>query len=159
MGRYCQRRGRCKTFLYDQLTMLAALAKAHNELNKVVNLAYRQKLFTIEANRMEFLFELYEKYTADLFYNEKTKKEKIMIHISNVKTKSETLTYWRNPTKAEIRFGHGATHYRDFEFEKCFDEDGYQKLKVKACDDNLVYYYSGLEYYSTSNAKQKLINI
>jgi ABC-type oligopeptide transport system substrate-binding subunit len=28
-----------------------------------------------EANRMEFLFELYEKYTVDLFTKEKTKKK------------------------------------------------------------------------------------
>jgi hypothetical protein len=60
--------------LYDPLTMPPALVKAHNELDKAVDLAYRSQAFTSEANRMEFLFELYEKYTADLFTKEKPKK-------------------------------------------------------------------------------------
>lgn len=62
--------------LYDPLTMPPALAKAHNELDKAVDLAYRPQTFTSEANRMEFLFGLYEKYTADLFTKEKPKKTK-----------------------------------------------------------------------------------
>lgn len=62
--------------LYDPLTMPPALVKAHNELDKAVDLAYRPQLFTSEANRMEFLFELYEKYTADLFTKETVKKAK-----------------------------------------------------------------------------------
>jgi type I restriction-modification system DNA methylase subunit len=62
--------------LYDPLTMPPSLVKAHNELDKVVDSAYRQQAFTSEANRMEFLFELYEKYTADLFTKEKVKKSK-----------------------------------------------------------------------------------
>jgi hypothetical protein len=35
--------------------------------------AYRTQPFTSEANRMVFLFELYEKYTADLFTKKKGK--------------------------------------------------------------------------------------
>ena len=62
--------------LYDPLTMPPALVKAHNELDKAVDLAYRPQAFTSEANRMEFLFGLYEKYTADLFTKEKPKKTK-----------------------------------------------------------------------------------
>jgi len=62
--------------LYDPLTMPPVLIKAHNELDKAVDLAYRPQPFTSEANRMVFLFELYEKYTADLFTKEKTKKTK-----------------------------------------------------------------------------------
>ncbi len=62
--------------LYAPLTMPPALVKAHNELDKAVDLAYRSQPFTSEANRMEFLFELYEKYTADLFTKEKAKKPK-----------------------------------------------------------------------------------
>ncbi len=60
--------------LYDPLTMPPALVKAHNELDKAVDLAYRSQPFTSEANRMVFLFELYEKYTADLFTKTKSKK-------------------------------------------------------------------------------------
>jgi type I restriction-modification system DNA methylase subunit len=62
--------------LYDPLTMPPILVKAHNELDKAVDLAYRPQPFTSEANRMVFLFELYEKYTADLFTKEKVKKGK-----------------------------------------------------------------------------------
>ena len=56
--------------------MPPALTKAHNELDKVVDSAYRTAPFTSEANRMVYLFELYEKYTADLFTKEKPKKKK-----------------------------------------------------------------------------------
>jgi type I restriction-modification system DNA methylase subunit len=61
--------------LYDPLTMPPALVKAHNELDKAVDLAYRPQSFVSEANRMEFLFALYEKYTADLFTGVKAKKK------------------------------------------------------------------------------------
>ncbi len=62
--------------LYDPLTMPPVLVKAHNELDKAVDLAYRPQAFTSEASRMVFLFELYEKYTADLFTKEKPIKPK-----------------------------------------------------------------------------------
>ncbi|HQO08885.1 MAG TPA: hypothetical protein PLP37_02135 [Clostridiales bacterium] len=62
--------------LYDPLSMPPELVKAHNELDKSVDLAYRSHPFVSEANRMEFLFELYEKYTADLFTKEKEKTKK-----------------------------------------------------------------------------------
>ena len=62
--------------LYNPLTMPPALVKAHNELDKAVDAAYSKQNFTSEAKRMEFLFELYEKYTADLLKKEKPKKTK-----------------------------------------------------------------------------------
>ena len=62
--------------LYNPLTMPPALVKAHNKLDKAVDAAYSKQSFTSEAKRMEFLFELYEKYTADLFAKEKPKKTK-----------------------------------------------------------------------------------
>jgi hypothetical protein len=61
--------------LYDPLTMPPSLVKAHNELDKAVDLAYRPQAFTSEANRMVFLFELYEKYTANLFTEPKKKRK------------------------------------------------------------------------------------
>ena len=60
--------------LYDPLTMPPSLVKAHNELDKTVDLVYRPQPFTSEAKRMEFLFELYEKYTSGLFAEEKKKR-------------------------------------------------------------------------------------
>ncbi len=62
--------------LYDPLTMPAPLFKTHQELDKAVDLAYRSQPFPTEPKRMEFLFDLYEKYTADLFSNSKTEKGK-----------------------------------------------------------------------------------
>jgi hypothetical protein len=62
--------------LYDPLTMPPALVKAHNALDRAVDLAYRPQPFSSEAQRMEFLFALYEQYTADLFTREKPKKGK-----------------------------------------------------------------------------------
>ena len=62
--------------LYDQFAMPPSLTKAHNELDKAVDSAYRTAPFISEANRMVYLFELYEKYTADLFTKEKPKKKK-----------------------------------------------------------------------------------
>ncbi|WP_293871946.1 DNA methyltransferase [Flavobacterium sp.] len=62
--------------LYNPLTMPPTLIKVHNELDKAVDSAYRTAPFTNEANRMVYLFELYEKFTADLFTKEKPKKKK-----------------------------------------------------------------------------------
>jgi hypothetical protein len=62
--------------LYDPLTMPSTLVKAHNELDKAVDATYRQQPFASDTKRIEFLFELYEKYTADLFTVKKTKKNK-----------------------------------------------------------------------------------
>jgi len=70
--------------LYNLLTMPPALVKAHNELDKAVDLAYRSQPFTSEAKRMEFLFELYEKYTADMFTMRKQKKVKEKIIVNRV---------------------------------------------------------------------------
>ena len=52
--------------LYDPLSMPVNLQKAHNELDKAVDHAYRPQPFTSEAKRLEFLFELYERYVGKL---------------------------------------------------------------------------------------------
>ncbi len=57
--------------------------------------------------------------------------------------KYEVLTYHRNPTKAEIKFGHGATHYVDFDVELCCIE--YRGKFYPR--DILVSPYDGLRYY------------
>jgi hypothetical protein len=62
--------------LYNPLTMPHALVKAHNELDKAVDLAYRPQPFINETKRIEYLFELYDKYTAGLFPAEKKKGKK-----------------------------------------------------------------------------------
>jgi len=62
--------------LYDPLTMLPALVKAHQELDKAVGLCYRPQPFPNETKRIEFLFELYEKYTMPLLTEYKSKKKR-----------------------------------------------------------------------------------
>lgn len=62
--------------LYDPLTMPPALVKAHQELDKAVDLCYRPQPFPNETKRIEFLFELYEKYTKPLLAEKKSKKKK-----------------------------------------------------------------------------------
>jgi hypothetical protein len=52
--------------LYDPLTMPPKLVKAHQELDKAVDLCYRPQPFPNERARIEYLFELYEEYTAPL---------------------------------------------------------------------------------------------
>lgn len=60
--------------LYDPLTMPPVLVKAHQELDKAVDLSYRPQPFPNDAKRMEFLFDLYEKYTGSLFPVKKVKR-------------------------------------------------------------------------------------
>ena len=69
--------------LYDPLTMPPILLKAHQELDKAVDLAYRPQPFPSEAKRMEFLFELYEKYTAGLFVEARNKRTEKQIRKLN----------------------------------------------------------------------------
>jgi len=52
--------------LYDPLTMPQPLQKAHTELDKAVDTAYRPQAFATEAKRLEYLFELYEKKIEEL---------------------------------------------------------------------------------------------
>ena len=59
--------------LYDPNTMPPALVKAHQNLDKTVDLCYRPQPFINENKRIEYLFELYDKYTAGLFMREKKK--------------------------------------------------------------------------------------
>ena len=62
--------------LYDPVSMPQKLLKAHQELDKLVDKLYRDKPFRSEPERIEFLFELYDKYTAGMFPAEKKKRGK-----------------------------------------------------------------------------------
>ena len=50
--------------LYDPLTMPPNLVKAHQALDTTVDAAYGKKGFKNDAERVAFLFELYQKYTS-----------------------------------------------------------------------------------------------
>lgn len=62
--------------LYDPLTMPPDLARAHQDLDKFVDTCYRAQPFETEMHRIEFLFDLYKKYTQPLFGSEKKIKKK-----------------------------------------------------------------------------------
>lgn len=62
--------------LYDPSAMPPDLVKAHQALDKAVDLCYRSQVFTSELNRIEFLFGLYEQYTAPMFGGGEKKKAK-----------------------------------------------------------------------------------
>jgi hypothetical protein len=62
--------------LYDPLTMPPDLVKAHQQLDRAVDLCYRPQAFTSERSRIEYLFELYEQYTAPLLAGESKKKKR-----------------------------------------------------------------------------------
>lgn len=60
--------------LYDPLTMPPMLVKAHQELDKAVDLCYRPQAFTSETARIEYLFDLYSEYTSGMFGGKKGKR-------------------------------------------------------------------------------------
>ena len=62
--------------LYDPLTMPPALVKAHQALDKAVDLCYRPQAFTNETARIEYLFNLYQQYTEPLLKEANKKKKR-----------------------------------------------------------------------------------
>ncbi len=62
--------------LYDPLAMPPALAKAHAELDRAVDLCYRPEKFESDRQRVEFLFNLYEQITMPLAMTPKAKPRK-----------------------------------------------------------------------------------
>jgi hypothetical protein len=60
--------------LYDPNTMPPELVKAHQQLDKAVDLCYRPQPFINETKRIEFLFELYDKITSGMFGKGKKKE-------------------------------------------------------------------------------------
>jgi hypothetical protein len=62
--------------LYDPNTMPPELVKAHQALDKAVDLCYRPQPFINETKRIEFLFELYDKLTSGMFGGKKKKGDR-----------------------------------------------------------------------------------
>lgn len=70
-----QAKGNTLADLYDPNTMPASLHKAHEALDKAVDKCYRDAAFSTDAKRIEYLFDLYEQYTAGLFATVKKPKK------------------------------------------------------------------------------------
>lgn len=62
--------------LYHPDTMPPALSKAHDALDRAVDSAYGRKSLASDAQRVAFLFELYQKYTSLLPGDSKPKKRR-----------------------------------------------------------------------------------
>ncbi len=62
--------------LYDPVAMPPDLVRAHQALDKAVDLCYRPQPFGSELARIEFLFGLYEQYTAPMFGGQGKKGKK-----------------------------------------------------------------------------------
>jgi len=62
--------------LYDPITIPSSLVKAHQKLDKAVDLCYRPQVFENEIKRIDFLSDLYDKYKSPLFDNIKSKRNK-----------------------------------------------------------------------------------
>lgn len=62
--------------LYDPLTMPPKLVKAHQELDRAVDLCYRPQAFPNETSRIEYLFDLYSHYNEPLLKKDKSQKTK-----------------------------------------------------------------------------------
>lgn len=61
--------------LYDPLTMPPELTKAHKALDKAVDAAYGKTTFGTEAERVAYLFKLYEGFTAPIETTAKATKK------------------------------------------------------------------------------------
>ena len=59
------------------------------------------------------------------------------VNISGVQTR--IFEYHRKPTNYEIKFGHGATHYKSFDESFCMKKDGTIKKRLKCPLDGLIY--------------------
>ena len=66
--------------LYGPLSMPPDLRLAHKELDKAVDAAYGRKKFSSDAERVAFLFDLYQRYTTLLPAAEKPKRGKRKTH-------------------------------------------------------------------------------
>ena len=68
--------------------MPPALVKAHQQLDKAVDGCYRPQPFANETKRIEYLFELYDRYTSGMFVGgeegegERKIKDLIRLHLS-----------------------------------------------------------------------------
>jgi hypothetical protein len=61
-------------------------------------------------------------------------------HRLPVRDDVKVLTYHRPPTKAEVNFGHGATHYRTFPVEVACHPGTRIMKRWFVADDGLRYY-------------------
>jgi hypothetical protein len=79
-----------------------------------------------EANYNEYQYLLKELLSIGYKNLQIQNKQKIELH--------------RRPTEMELKFGHGATHYRTFKLSELVNNRGSLKKWIRAKDDGLRYY-------------------
>ena len=75
-----------------------------------------------------------------VFYDYKPREIIQNIKITIDDSLEKPVTYHRNPTKSEIRFGYGATHYKDFILGDVVNPNGSLKKWIVCPNDGLRYY-------------------
>ena len=63
----------------------------------------------------------------------------IQYEIDSIRNKRKPIVGHRQPTSAEINFGNGAIHYKDFPRELWTKSDGTLKKRLKCRIDGLFY--------------------
>ena len=79
--------------------------------------------------------------------------------MENFKNTNETYSYWRNPTKEEIKFGCSAIHFRDFKKENCYNDNGTFRLAFILKCDKRKYQSCNYEWSVTRKYKATVIDI
>lgn len=80
------------------------------------------------------------RFCGDWLASFSTEKEAVAYAVGQVDERRLWTTYHRRPTESDFRFGHGATHYREFKFSECYNpKTGELKRRFKAKDDGLWY--------------------
>mgnify|MGYP000158043589 CR=1 FL=1 len=75
-----------------------------------------------------------------IFYDYSTREILQNIKITIDDSLEKPVTYRRNPTPSEVRFGHGATHYKDFILGDVIKHCGSIKKWIVCPQDGLRYY-------------------
>lgn len=78
---------------------------------------------------------------AEYYQYQDLLKELLSIGYKNLQIQNkQKIELHRRPTEMELKFGHGATHYRTFKLSKLVNSRGSLKKWVLAKDDGLRYY-------------------
>lgn len=108
-------------------------------------MVHNEKLLNKMLEHCEKIFELHGKMTM-VSYSYDSKASFIVDRtialrerIKEVRDTEVMLTYCRNPTPGEIKFGEGATHYKDFPVNVAVKKNGQIKKTIKCPYDGLIY--------------------
>jgi hypothetical protein len=79
------------------------------------------------------------RFCGDFIGSHRFKCEAVEIMKTHANETRPKITAHRPPTPSEIRFGHGATHYADFDYGNFLRDNGELKIRIKSNCDGLTY--------------------